>query len=483
VGRKPLTRNFDYKSEEPRLYAHWENNGFFKPSTDPKAPAFCIPMPPPNITGELHMGHALFTTLQDTIIRHKRAQGYSALWLPGTDHAGLATHEKIMALLKKKRLEPSRANYEQEAEGWKAKTGNRISEQIRRLGASCDWSRERYTLDDGYTRAVHEAYARLQAQGLISKRDGQIYFDTSALAADLLARYQAGEIKIIPEHEGKTFAHFLENIEPWCISRQIWWGHQIPGEDDVFDTWFSSALWPFAIHGWPEQTPDLERYYPADLIETGADILFFWCARMMMMGLALTDRLPFKTIYLHGMIRDAQGRKMSKSLGNGIDPLDIIQRYSCDGMRFALLENCTEGQDINLGDDMFDAGKRFCNKLWQASRFALGHWERQGCSVIGSSVSEHPDDLTILTECHEASRAISEALNGYEFRQAAYTFRHFFKDRFCDWYIEAAKDRLYADDKAGIETIMSVLQSSLKMAHPMIPFITSRIEEAFRRLT
>ncbi len=478
MGRNPLTRHFDHKAEEPRLYSRWEQSGSFRPSADPKAPAFCIPMPPPNITGELHMGHALFTTLQDTVIRHKRSRGFSALWLPGTDHAGLATHDRIMQSLAEAGLEPTGANYDAQAEAWKARTGGRITEQIRRLGASCDWSRERYTLDEGYARAVDTAFRRLDAAGLIQRRDGQLYLDTSALAADLLARYDAGEIAIMPEHEGKTLRHFLANIEPWCISRQIRWGHPIPGEDAVFDTWFSSALWPFAIHGWPDETPDLARYYPADLIETGADILFFWCARMMMMGLALTGRLPFRTIYLHGMIRDELGRKMSKTLGNGIDPLGVIAKYGCDGMRFALLENCTEGQDIDLSDEMLDSGKRLSNKLWQAARFAAGHWERRGLPDLSGTAVTHPDDLRLLDECRAAGEAVGDALDRYRFREAAYAFRHFLKDRLCDWYIEAAKDRLYADDDGALAALLAGLRGSLAMGSPMMPFVTARISEA-----
>jgi len=508
VGRNKLTRNFDYKTEEPNIYAHWENNGFFKPSMNPEAPAFNIPMPPPNITGQLHMGHALFTTLQDTTIRYKRMQGFNALWQPGTDHAGLATDAKIKAELAAEGItEPTRDQYFAKADAWQKTTGGRITQQIRRLGASCDWSREWYTLSPEHPTATLEAFNRCFEKGLIYRQDGQWWLDTSQLATDLLARYHAGELKIIPEYEGKTFCHFLENIEPWCISRQIWWGHRIPiwyngsgafcaarteadarailGDDirqdhDVLDTWFSSAIWPFAILGWPNDTPDLRTFYPASMIETAADILFFWCARMLMMGLALTDQMAFDTIYLHGIIRDANGEKMCKSKGNGIDPLLIIEKFGCDALRFGFLENGTAGQDIRLSNDIFDSAKRFANKLWQASRFCLSHFDRMGRPSAWNE-SQHPDDLRILASLDQTKRTMANALDAFDYRAAADAFRLFFKHEFCDWYIEASKDRLYdQNDMDALGTIMRCLDQCLRLAHPMMPYITERIWQSYQ---
>lgn len=452
------------------------------------------------------MGHALFTTIQDIIIRHKRMTGHNTLWQPGTDHAGLATHDKIMSELAQAGIStPSRDQYFFQAEQWKSKTGNRITEQIRRLGASCDWSRERYTLDDRHTNTTIEAFCRLFDQGLIYRNDNQWWLDTSGMAEQILAQYYGGNIKIIPEHEGKTFCHFLENIEPWCLSRQIWWGHRIPmwydssgnccsarneiearaklGTDhitqdsDVLDTWFSSALWPFALLGWPDDTPDMKMFYPANLIETADDILFFWCARMMMMGITLTGMLPFDTIYLHGIIRDKHGRKMCKSLGNGIDPLEMIDQYGCDALRLALSEHCTPGQDIKLNPAMFDSAKKFCNKLWQASRFCLMHHARIG--KITDDISTHDDDVLILAECDQMMRNINEYLCGYQIREAAFCLRSFIKNRFCDWYIERSKCRLYDNDQLALNTLILALRIILKCGHPIMPYITEMIYSSF----
>ena len=470
----------------------WEGSGAFRPSGSGEP--FSLPMPPPNITGKLHLGHAMFTTYQDILTRYKRMQGFGALWLPGTDHAGLATQTKLENEMQKRGIEISRTNFDQFAAEWRTSTTDHITTQLRCMGASCDWSRERYTLDASYSNAVTEALKRCHEAGMLYYRDGQWWLDMSVLAKDILDCYRRGEIKIIPEHQGKTLCHFLENIEPWCISRQIWWGHRLPiwrkddqifigndpggaiQEEDCLDTWFSSALWPFAIHGWSKQTDDLEKFYPADLIETGDDILFFWCARMLMMGKLLTGQLAFKTIFLHGLMRDEKGRKMTKSLGNGIDPLEIITDYGTDGLRFYLAENCSPGMDINLDYQALDSGKRFANKIWQASRFCLGHYCRTGDQQIMAS---HSDDQKLLTELGEIQASITAHLDAYEFKQAAIALRLFIKDRFCDWYIEAAKDRLYADDPKALSTLFKAWRAWLIMLHPFMPFITERIWQSF----
>jgi valyl-tRNA synthetase len=456
-------------------------------------------MPPPNITGQLHMGHALFITLQDTLIRFHRMRGANALWIPGTDHAGIATQEKIIEELGKRGIDATRDNFLSFAAQWKDQYQGRITTQLTRLGASCDWQRERFTLDKQYSASVIEAFNRIAEKGLIYRDKNQWWLDTRQLAERALAALDSGELTIMPDDGAKTYRHYLRNIEPWCLSRQIWWGHQIPAwhdadgnwfiarsfedacekaghdrltqDEDVLDTWFSSSLWPFAIHGWPQNTEDLARYYPATLIETADDILFFWCARMIMMGLCLTDQLPFRTIYLHGIIRDKFGRKMSKSLGNGIDPLEISQKFGTDALRFALLENSIAGQDMKLGDDKFSSAKRFTTKLWNAARFCLLNTE----AIAELRPSEHPDDLRILSLLEQHRQEMIEHLEGYNFHQAARTLRIAIKDEFCDWWIEAAKQRLREGDGAAGWTAIEGLRRILRLAHPFLPFTTEAI--------
>ena len=457
-------------------------------------------MPPPNITGILHMGHAYFGTLQDILTRFRRMRGDDALWLPGTDHAGLATQQKLDALMREQGLDPDGPEFDAFAERYKAGLQGTITRQIRRIGASCDWSRETFTLDERYSRAVTEALRRCHDAGMLSRADGQWWLDMSGLAARLLQHLDAGDIRIIPEDGAKTLRHFLQEIQPWCISRQIRWGHRMPlwtlpdgslriaddapapgaiRESNALDTWFSSALWPFATLGWPEETDDLRRYYPASLIETAGDIIFFWCARMMMMGLLLTDQLPFRTIYLHGIIRDKNGEKMSKSLGNGIDPLEIIGEYGCDAMRFALAENTTAGQDMRLWPEKFDAARAFRTKLWNAARFCLRHHERLGRPPIARPSAPTGDNAELLTRFDRAAREATDALEAFDFRQAAYTLRHFLWDDFCTWYLEAAKARIYDGDREALATLMWTLDGTLRLLHPFIPFITERIRSAY----
>lgn len=428
-------------------------------------------MPPPNITGILHMGHAMFTTLQDILIRYHRMQGYNTLWLPGTDHAGLATQEKLDAEMIEQGLDPNGPEFEAFAEDYKKRIGGTINDQLRRTGASCDWSRYRFTLDEGYSKSVEAAFELCRDD--MFERDGQLYLDMTEPAAQLLKEIAAGNLRIIPESETKTLIHFLENIEPWCISRQIRWGHKIPNSDDVLDTWFSSALWPFATLGWPEQTDDLKTFYPATLIETADDILFFWCARMLMMGLKLTGQMAFNTIYLHGILRDEHGRKLSKSLGNGIDPLDIIDKYGCDAMRMALAEGATPGIDSRLYDEKFEAAKSLRTKLWNASKFCLRHY------IDEHTIALHPDDKEMLHRTATAKHWIGTYIEGMEIHQAAQEARRFLYDDFCSWYIEAAKDRLYEGDLGARRTLSLCFDELLRIMHPFMPFITEEIRSAY----
>jgi valyl-tRNA synthetase len=502
VGSK-LSKHFQI-SEESDIYTRWENANSFAPN-HPGKPAYYIPMPPPNITGQLHIGHSLFLTIQDTLIRFRRMQGWNTLWQPGTDHAGLATHDRIIQQLALNGItNPTRDQYDAQAAQWIESTSSTITKQIRRMGASCDWTREAYTLDTRHTKATMEAFKRCYELGLIYRKNDQWWLDISGMANDLLEAYRADEIKIIPEGDGKQLINFLENIEPWCISRQIWWGHRIPiwydsngkhcfalskeeaeeqlgsnpiQDNDVLDTWFSSSLWPFAILGWPEDTPDMQTFYPANLIETADDILFFWCARMLMMGKLITGKYPFSTIYLHGLIRDKQNKKLSKSLGNGIDPLTIIDRYGCDALRFTLLENCSAGQDIHIRDQMFDSAKHFTNKMWQASRFCLMNYERIGETELPET--KNIDDLAFMKSITELKIQITNALENFDFRHASNLYRNFFKHEFCDIFIERNKQRLRDNDLEAMSAFMYCLQQLLKLGHPMLPYITERIWQAF----
>ena len=437
-------------------------------------------MPPPNITGKLHMGHALFATLQDISIRFKRMQGCAALWLPGTDHAGLATQAKLDEEMITLGLDPKGPDFHQFAADYKANLKSTITNQLRRCGASADWSRETFTLDDRYSDAVQEAWRRCQEAGITYEADGDLFIDMKAMADDLLACLDRGEIEIIPKGGEGTMRTFLRNIEPWNVGRDIRWGHPIPGTDKVFDTWFSSALWPFATLGWPEDTEDMRRFYPAAMIETADDILFFWCARMLMMGRFLTGQTPFKTIFLHGLIRDKDGRKMSKSLGNGIDPLDIIDKFGCDSMRFALAEAATPGQDMRMWDEKFQAGKALRTKLWNASRYCLAHWDRMGSPAFQRPSEATGDDVEMMRRMDGATDRMTELLEGLSYHEAAHTIRQFIFDDLCGWYIEATKSRLYDEnDGTALATLMFCLDETLRLLHPFMPYVTERIRAAY----
>jgi valyl-tRNA synthetase len=438
-------------------------------------------MPPPNITGILHMGHALFATLQDISTRYHRMKGDCTLWLPGTDHAGIATNTKIELEMKMAGLDPADDKaFDKFAANYKANLHSTISGQLRSCGASADWSRETFTLDDRYSAAVQRAWEICQEKGMTYEDGDQLFINMEPLAKRLLEHLDAGDIEIIPAGQAGTIRNFLENIEPWNVGRNIRWGHKIPGHDMVFDTWFSSALWPFATLGWPEDTEDMRRFYPAAMIETADDILFFWCARMLMMGLLLTDQLPFKTIFLHGLIRDKFGKKMSKSDGNGIDPLDIIDRYGADAMRFCLAEAATPGQDMRMWDEKFQAAKGLRTKLWNAARYALGHWERLGSPSVALPSFLHEDDIALIAAGVAAHEGITEALEGLRYHEAAQIARKFIYDDLCSTYIDASKSRLYDDnDMDALRTLMWTLDGALKMLHPFMPFVTERIRQAY----
>lgn len=428
------------------------------------------------------MGHALFATLQDTTVRYQRMRGRDTLWLPGTDHAGLATQDKINELMRAQGLDPEGPDFEAFAANYKANLQGEILQQLRRCGASADWSRETFTLDDQYSEAVQHAWAMIRDSGLTFELDGDLFIDMRRMAKSLKKHILEGDIKITPQGGKGTLLNFLDNIEPWNVGRKIRWGHAIPGHDMVFDTWFSSALWPFASLGWPNDTADLDRYYPAAQIETADDILFFWCARMLMLGEFLTGTLPFREIWLHGLIRDEQGRKLSKSLGNGKDPLEIIDQYGCDGMRFALLEDTTPGQDIRIQDSRLQAGRAVAVKLWNTARYALSHWERLDRPAFNGTgwLKGHPSDQELAQAAITMARVVGAALEKQEYRVAAWWIRDFLFNQLSSRWITDNKGRLYDEnDLDALDTLMWALDLLICVAHPLMPFITERIREAY----
>lgn len=715
-----LPKSFDFSVEE-RLYSWWESEGFFKPNPNKEGEPFVISMPPPNVTGALHMGHAMFVTLEDIVIRHWRMRGRATLWVPGTDHAGIATQlvvEKMLASQGVKRAELSREEFVAKVWEWKKKFGGTITTQLRRLGASCDWSREHFTLDNQLSEAVMEAFLQLHEKGLIyrgsymvnwspnlqtavsdleveyteepgtlyyfkypvatdsrddhlpiattrpetllgdtaiavhpaderyakyvgkmavvpmsggrevpivadeyvdrefgtgalkitpghdpndyvigrkmglptinimnkdgtlnenagaysgldrfvarkklwadleaaglaiksepytlrvprSQRGGEIveplvslqwFIKMDPLAKNALQAFEKGHLKIIPERFEKMYNHWLSNMRDWCISRQLWWGHRIPvwyvrgvehtddyivakteedacaiaykkygdgvqleQDPDVLDTWFSSGLWPFSTLGWPDtSSKDFCRFYPTTVLETGHDILFFWVARMVMMGLEFTGKLPFSTIYLHGLVRDSQGRKMSKTLGNVIDPLDSIAEYGTDALRFTLATGTTPGQDVNLSLERLNSNKAFTNKLWNAGRFIVqnlpvsseeAHWRD-----LLQRKFDSQDDLMHLPLCEQwiVSKLhilIDDVTLNYEklcFGEVGRLIYDFFWSDFADWYIEASKTRLYKNDSAppadfAHSVLLYVFNHVLRLLHPFMPFVTEEL--------
>ena len=692
-----LSSVYDPKGVEEKWYAAWEKEGCFHAETDEQKDAFSIVIPPPNVTGQLHMGHALDNTLQDILIRWHRMRGDDTLWMPGTDHAGIATQIKVEEMLKKEegksRYDLGRDAFIERVWEWKKQYGDRITRQLRSLGASCDWERERFTMDEGCSQAVREVFVSLYEKGLIyqghritnwcvrchtalsdievehEEKEGHLYHlryevegevgryviiattrpetmlgDTAvavhpddaryqdligktlllpvvnrriplladdyvdpsfgtgavkitpahdpndfemgqrhnleqvvvigpegnmtdeagkyagqdryecrkALLADLEAMgvlvkveshphavghcqrcgtvveplvskqwfvkmeplakpamevVRNGQVQFVPERFSRTYLNSLENIRDWCISRQIWWGHRIPAwycescgktivsredltvcphcggaveqDSDVLDTWFSSALWPFSTMGWPENTAELRQFYPTSVLVTGYDIIFFWVARMIMMGLEFKQEIPFRHVFIHGLVRDSQGRKMSKSLGNGIDPLEVVEKYGADTLRFMLITGNTPGNDMRFYWERVEASRNFANKIWNASRFVLMNLE----GFTGQA--PQPEQLTladrwILSRYDNVAKAVTENLGRFELGEAARLVYEFLWGEYCDWYIEMAKPRLYNKEEAAQRAVAQyvlweVLEGTMRLLHPFMPFITEEI--------
>ncbi len=696
-----LPKTYDFNKTEERIYQWWWDHGYFMPGNDPNKPGFdpeikpfVIAIPPPNVTGNLHLGHAMFVSMEDLMIRYHRMKGESALWVPGTDHAGIATQLQVENMLREQgtsREEIGREKFLEHAWAWKEKYGGIITEQIRRLGASCDRSRERFTLDAGLSRAVREAFVRLYEKGKIyrgprminwspglqtavsdleveySEEPGKLYYfkyrisdsdefipvattrpetilgdtgvavhpedaryvhligkkalvpildreipviadeyvdrefgtgalkitpahdpndyeigirhnlefinvmnkdatinehggpyegldrfdcrkkiwadmdsaglvikvepylmkvprtqrggeivepmvstqwfvDVQDMAQAALDEVQQGRIEVIPERFKKVYCNWLENIQDWCISRQLWWGHRIPvwycddcqemtvsrtdpthcqhcgsaklrQDPDVLDTWFSSALWPFSTLGWPEQTPDLAYFYPTSVMETGYDILFFWVARMIMTGLEFTEEAPFHTVYLHGLIRDEHGQKMSKTKNNVIDPLIVMDELGTDALRFTLLVGSTPGNDMSLSINKVEANRNFANKLWNAGRFIIGNLEG-----MPNKSEKSPEwtlaDRWIRTRLEELTGTVNRLFESYQFGEAGRQIYDFFWTEFADWYIEIAKDQIAeGGDRAyfTIQTLVHVFDTCLRFLHPYTPYVTEAL--------
>lgn len=691
-----LDKSYNPKEIEGRLYETWEKNGYFKADAKSKKEPYTIVIPPPNVTGQLHMGHALDETLQDILIRYKRLSGYEALWVPGTDHAGIATQIKVEEVLRKEqgltRHDLGREKFLDLVWEWKKKFGGTIINQLKKLGSSCDWSRERFTMDEGCSKAVKEVFVNLYNKGLIYRGDRIINWcphcttalsdaeveyeeqegnfwhirypvkgaeneyveiattrpetllgDTAVavhpdderytnlvgkmlilpltgreipVVADEyvekdfgtgavkitpahdpndfevgqrhnlpiikvlddeakinenggkyqgLDRYEArkqivadleaqgylvkiekhvhnvgtcyrcgttvepitsrqwfvkmkplaepavevvknGTVSFIPERFSKTYLGWMENVRDWCISRQLWWGHRIPAyycdacgkmvvskedvavcpdcgkpmrqESDVLDTWFSSALWPFSTLGWPDNTDDLKKFYPTSTLVTGYDIIFFWVARMVFSGLEHTGKAPFKHVFIHGIVRDSQGRKMSKSLGNGVDPLLVIDKYGADALRFTLATGNSPGNDMRYYDERVQASANFANKIWNASRFVLMNLNIDKAE-LPSNAELCLEDKWILNKFNKLVRDVTENIDKFELGVAVSKLYDFIWDDFCDWYIELVKPRLYEDEdktnKTAQQVLVYVLSNTLILLHPFMPFITEEI--------
>ena len=691
-----LEKTYNPKAIEAKLYEKWCDNKYFHAEVDRSKKPFTTVMPPPNITGKLHMGHALDNTLQDILIRYKRMQGYNALWIPGTDHAAISTEVKVTNQLKEEGIDKKELGREKFLERtwqWKEEYAGTIEGQLKKLGVSCDWDRERFTMDEGCSKAVEEVFIKLYNEGYIYKgsriinwcpvcktslsdaeveheeQDGffwhikypivgtddyleiattrpetllgdtaiavhpdderykdivgkmcklpltdreipivaDYYVDKEfgtgavkitpahdpndfevgkrhnlpeinimnddatineqyggkyagmdryearkAMVADLeeqgylvkvvphshnvgthdrchttvepmikqqwfvkmeelakpaIEAIKNGDLRFVPERFNKIYLHWLENIRDWCISRQIWWGHRIPAyycdecgevvvghgapekcpkcgcthftqDEDTLDTWFSSALWPFSTLGWPDQTEDLDYFYPTDVLVTGYDIIFFWVIRMVFSGYAHTGKAPFHTVFIHGLVRDSQGRKMSKSLGNGIDPLEIIDQYGADALRMTLMTGNAPGNDMRFYWERLDNCRNFCNKMWNASRFVMMNMEDGEEPKFLMLTSA---DKWILSKVNTLAKEVQESLSKYDLGLAAQKVYDFIWDEFCDWYIEITKTRTYnkendpASANAAFWTLKTVLTEALKLLHPFMPFITEEI--------
>ncbi len=692
---KDLAKQYDPKDVEDRIYKFWLDGKYFHAKCDPEKKPYTIVIPPPNITGQLHMGHALDNTLQDILIRYRRMQGYDALWLPGTDHASIATEAKIVEAMRKEGItkeDIGREGFLKRAWEWKEKFGGRIIEQLKKMGSSCDWDRERFTMDEGCSKAVKEVFVNLYNKGLIYRgerivnwcphcltsisdaeveyedqaghfwhlrypfKDGSGYLELAttrpetmlgdtavavnpnderykdivgktlilpivhreipviaddyvemdfgtgcvkitpahdpndfevglrhnlevidtftddahikpewgkyagmdrmearkAIVEDLekegaivkiedyshnvgvcyrchssiepkvskqwfvkmepLAKpaidcVKNGEVKFVPERFDKTYYHWMENIKDWCISRQLWWGHRIPAwycdecgevvvsketptvcpkcgcnhltqDPDTLDTWFSSALWPFSTLGWPDKTPELAHYFPTSTLVTGYDIIFFWVARMIFSSVENMHERPFDTVFIHGIVRDAQGRKMSKSLGNGIDPLIVIDEYGADALRFTLATGNSPGNDMRFSDEKVGASRNFANKLWNAARFILMNLgEDEKAPYIPDELAL--EDKWILSLFNKLTKEVTDNLDKFELGIAVQKLYDFIWDVFCDWYIEISKIRLNSGDEKAAQTardmLVYIMSNTLKLLHPFMPFITEEI--------
>ena len=692
---KDLAKQYDPKDVEDRIYKFWLDGKYFHAKCDPEKKPYTIVIPPPNITGQLHMGHALDNTLQDILIRYRRMQGYDALWLPGTDHASIATEAKIVEAMRKEGItkeDIGREGFLKRAWEWKEKFGGRIIEQLKKMGSSCDWDRERFTMDEGCSKAVKEVFVNLYNKGLIYRgerivnwcphcltsisdaeveyedqaghfwhlrypfKDGSGYLELAttrpetmlgdtavavnpnderykdivgktlilpivhreipviaddyvemdfgtgcvkitpahdpndfevglrhnlevidtftddahikpewgkyagmdrmearkAIVEDLekegaivkiedyshnvgvcyrchssiepkvskqwfvkmepLAKpaidcVKNGEVKFVPERFDKTYYHWMENIKDWCISRQLWWGHRIPAwycdecgevvvsketptvcpkcgcthltqDPDTLDTWFSSALWPFSTLGWPDKTPELAHYFPTNTLVTGYDIIFFWVARMIFSSVENMHERPFDTVFIHGIVRDAQGRKMSKSLGNGIDPLIVIDQYGADALRFTLATGNSPGNDMRFSDEKVGASRNFANKLWNAARFILMNLgEDEKAPHIPEELAL--EDKWILSLFNNLTKEVTDNLDKFELGIAVQKLYDFIWDVFCDWYIEISKIRLNSGDEKAAQTardmLVYIMSNTLKLLHPFMPFITEEI--------
>ena len=695
---KELAKTYDPKGLEDRLYQKWMDRGYFHAKVNPDKKPFTIVMPPPNITGQLHMGHALDNTMQDILIRFKRMQGYEALWQPGTDHAAIATEVKVTEMLREKGIDKEEIGREEFLKycwEWKEEYGGRIVEQLKRMGSSADWERERFTMDEGCSDAVEEVFIRLYEKGYIYKGSriinwcpvcqtsisdaevehedqsghfwhinypisgeegryveiattrpetmlgdtavavnpeddrykdligkmlklpltdreipiiGDEYVDKEfgtgcvkitpahdpndfevgkrhkleeinimnddatmnelcgkyagmdryearkamvkdledqgllvkvedhvhavgthdrcnttiepmvkpqwfvkmdEMAKEAISALKGGDLTFVPERFDKTYLHWLENIRDWCISRQLWWGHRIPAyycedcgkvvverggvpdkcpecgsvhltqDQDTLDTWFSSALWPFSTLGWPEKTPELEYFYPTNVLVTGYDIIFFWVIRMVFSGLEQMKETPFSHVLIHGLIRDSQGRKMSKSLGNGIDPLEVIEKYGADALRLTLITGNAPGNDMRFYWERVESSRNFANKVWNASRFILMNLEKAEVPETLDLGDLTSADKWILSKANTLAKEVTENMEKFELGIAVQKVYDFIWEEFCDWYIEMVKPRLYSETDttkaAALWTLKTVLGNALKLLHPYMPFITEEI--------